>query len=1151
MPIPLRWWAEKPYSSTKTRFWVEIPYNLLQQFGNNLQIKLYYNNPNAQNYYPPDVVFSNASPALQGFWDFTASGFNVSAKILYNQVGNYWDAQVNYLRSSFQESEGYRPVFLGKHYWDGSGEILCRPLALIDGEYINFTFTTPPLTGDFVLVVFLDFFRFKNIQPGQYAQVSGTLLQFRSDDNATMLQLRYEGVIECPPALSGTTGYANIRFTALAKGGTVAQTQALVITTPTQVPVIGNLTPLVVYYNSVQRRYTITLHGTATIYINCYGDNLNNTYLTIGALYYDGVYTDFGAPCVGGIAIFPIASASDANIWSTNLTLYSFSPEVISFFYGCRYYVPNIPSEPSRLLCLPPRNGIQLTTNNANLRYGSTDTSIPGYNRSILVHLRNPNGIDLRRYETYGKIVLPIELNTQEAISQGLLRADLGDILFVCVESTYTPPAPPPPPPPPPTEEPPAPPAMPPQGTCAYSFADADSENPVFGLTYDGMARILRDAGIAFPVPYNSDTQTIELYPVPAYGVTFVRWLLSYKDSQSGEAKTATGVGLPISVRGLNIDWGVGVTVKFFVKGIKGVARQPSSDKSKFGAHSASGYLQLPTIQPTWRSGDYTIRYGVGYDVYKIAGDMKIRYSVGIDYTPVSGYLYQNVRTGEEDWELVFASPTSHGAHPVKEHLQGYRLRHFHASGNMMYLLAVSETPPVKVKLITINLSNGNVTSSSAVTLGAEGDDEEKRYYPSFGAVAVGHGGIVYANTHGAVYFPFSGAHEPLLLTFLSSSFPIEKKMWSSVGILVVPEGFLFLPYAILWDMDTYYDYSTNIEVSEGDRLIPVYFNGVAGVVVRSREYSDSGGSSTLKAFYIWGGFNKGLVRAQVGAAEGLEKVPPYLSGALVNNRWYAFNAAAHPDEATIAEYELNAQGDMENWKFVTSALLKVLPLPFSAPALRAKWKPPAWGELWGFNITANAAYIYFSRVWDRIYRLDVGSKEIRLAHSIPYLDFGGNIIPRFMGGEEAWLMFSYNLEHGRVYCAHLRVGERLQIWRQTNPVTPPPAPTVTFPPPDIQVPRQFDVQFKPHAYTYPQEFSVTIVAETANGASVWHYYSTLHRNLFEVSFDNGVNFAPMLGPVTVTESNDGSVIVKFNIPYPLPASATVTVTVRAIGIVQ
>lgn len=1145
---PLKWWAEKPYASTRTRFWVQIPADILT---NLRQIKLYYNNPNANVNYQPQEVFSKVR-TIEGYWDFSQNGFNPITKVLFNQAKPYWDGYVNLVRQQVQPVKIFRPTWVDRRNWDYMKYPDCYALQLVDNEYIEIPIVNPaPSSQSFTLLFFLDLMHMNPYTDGTI-NVNGTLLQLRDINDTEILHISYNATItrSSVPQLTYYGRYSlQLNITC---GQTTTQINVSDMYIPYQLPITGNAVAVCVLYEktATYKRFVIQTFPTAGAYVTYFGDT-DPAYITLSARKVGNNYQKFGKLCVGGISLVLENTEEPALSFSQAVCMYKDFTAVLEYLNGIYFYTYGAINEPSYAFILPPRGRLNLSTNTPNLAYGNIDTSIPGYNRSIYIYFKNPSGITLREYADYGFVVLPIELNTQDAINQGLLRADLRDVLFVYTPETYTPPAPPPPPPPPPTEEPPAAPAMPPQGTCAYSFADADSENPVFGLAYDGMARILRDAGIAFPVPYNSNTQTIELYPVPAYGVTFVRWLLSYKDSQSGETKTATGVGLPISVRGLNIDWGVGVTVKFFVKGIKGVARQPSSDKSKFGAHSASGYLQLPTIQPTWRSGDYTIRYGVGYDVYKIAGDMKIRYSVGIDYTPVSGYLYQNVRTGEEDWELVFASPTSQGAHPVKEHLQGYRLRHFHASGNMMYLLAVSETPPVKVKLITINLSNGNVTSSSAVTLGAEGDDEEKRYYPSFGAVAVGHGGIVYANTHGAVYFPFSGAHEPLLLTFLSSSFPIEKKMWSSVGILVVPEGFLFLPYAILWDMDTYYDYSTNIEVSEGDRLIPVYFNGVAGVVVRSREYSDSGGSSTLKAFYIWGGFNKGLVRAQVDAAEGLEKVPPYLSGALVNNRWYAFNAAAHPDEATIAEYELIAQGDMENWKFVTSALLKVLPLPFSAPALRARWKPPAWGELWGFNITANATYIYFSRVWDRIYRLDVGSKEIRLAHSIPYLDFGGNIIPRFMGGEEAWLMFSYNLEHGRVYCAHLRAGERLQIWRQTNPVTPPPAPTITFPPPDIQVPRQFDVQFKPHAYTYPQEFSVTIVAETANGASVWHYYSTLHRNLFEVSLDNGLNFAPMQGPVTVTENNDGSVVVKFNIPYPLPASATVTVTVRAIGIVQ
>lgn len=1161
MPTPLQWWAEKPYSSTSTRIWIKIPISALpNDLSTGVSIKLYYSNPNAQNTHPPSVVFDRVSASPLGYWDFTSYGFNINTKTLFNLVGNYWHGYVETSATSFTPTAAFRPVRLGKDYWDGNGAPICYPYALKDTEYIRFDFGNPSLPSQFGIIMFIDLMRFKNLQPGQtLVSVGGTLLQFLANDLTSLYQLRYVCDYITNPGAFGGVGAARLTLYAISGSGSAVSSGAIDFSTSSFLPVIGNTMPVAIFVDArdINNIRVVTYFNNTLLSTNTLGLNRAIYRLVIGAFQQtSGIFTDFGAPCVGGISLIPVANETEFNNIAVPLRAPgTTSPSLITYAYGCYYYYPAAVPTESFIAALAARDKIYLETQTPNLRYGSSDTTLPGYTRSITIRIRNPEGISRSVYTSQGfsYLTLPINLNTQEAINAGILRADLGDIFPMLIEAQYEPPPPPPPSPPPPSEEPPPAPTLPPGGTCAYTFADTDSENPVFGLAYDCMQNLLRDPGVAFPVPYNSATETIELYPVPPYGVTFTRWMLSYYESGTGVTQSVFGTSLPISVKGLNINWNAGVTIKFFVKGVKGVARRPSSDVNKLNTYSASRYLQLPAIQPEWRSGDFKIRYAVGYNMYKTSGDFRIRYSVGIDYTPANQFLYQNVRLGEENWELVYASPTSNGAHPIKEHFQDYRLRHFHADGNNMYFLLVSKSAPVKVKLVSVNISSGNISASAPVTLGAEVDDEEKAEYPSFGAVAVGHGGIVYANTHGAAYFPFGGTGEPLLLPFLSSMFPVERKKWGAVSVLVVPEGFLFLPYAILWDLDVYYDYATNIDVSDGDRIIPVHFEGVVGVVVRSKEHSTNGGQN-IKAFYVWGGFSKGLVQAQVGTAEGMEELPPYLGGSLVKNKWYAFNASAHPDEATIVEYglDINAQNpqEIENWKFMVLSALKVLPLPFSSPAARARWKPPAWGEIWGFNTAANAYYLYFSRVWDRIYRLDVESKEIYLAHSIPYLDFGGNLISRFMGGEEAWMMFSYNLEHGRVYCAHLRSGERLQIWRQSQPVTPPPAPTIIFPPTDIQVPRQFDVQFKPHAYDYPQEFSITITAETANGVSVWHYYSTLHRNLFEVSTDNGLNFAPMSGPVTVNTNNDGSVVVKFNIPYPLPPSASVTITVRAIGVI-
>ncbi|MEM0238414.1 MAG: DUF2341 domain-containing protein, partial [Ignisphaera sp.] len=91
---PLKWWAEKPYASTRTRFWVQIPADILK---NLRQIKLYYNNPNANVNYQPQEVFSKVR-TIEGYWDFSQNGFNPITKVLFNQAKPYWDGYVNLVR---------------------------------------------------------------------------------------------------------------------------------------------------------------------------------------------------------------------------------------------------------------------------------------------------------------------------------------------------------------------------------------------------------------------------------------------------------------------------------------------------------------------------------------------------------------------------------------------------------------------------------------------------------------------------------------------------------------------------------------------------------------------------------------------------------------------------------------------------------------------------------------------------------------------------------------------------------------------------------------------------------------------------------------------------------------------------------------------
>jgi len=595
------------------------------------------------------------------------------------------------------------------------------------------------------------------------------------------------------------------------------------------------------------------------------------------------------------------------------------------------------------------------------------------------------------------------------------------------------------------------------------------------------------------------------------------------------------------------------LTLKLTVSSASPPAAGTPAPITDYGKAVMSNYRKVPTFTSTKSDGTHAISYSVVKDVVSSKGTFAVTYSVSIPFIAANLIRFHNVKSGEEVWQLVTAVVRN-------PHFEEGRLRYFLAQGGYLWFLLVSNpeigAQDCRVKLVRYDYVNdiwevrGSVSFGTLPDTPPAGANPPK--YPSFGSVAVGHNGIVYANPVGAVYFPFDDNLEPVFFPLYSSAFIAGKTSWSHIAVLTVPEGFLFLPHGILWDLDTFYDTPVDITLSEDDRLVPVYLEDAPGVVVRTKEYPYSPGS-TIKAYYVWGGLDVGLVKGKVGVAPSLageQAYPIYLGGSKVGQKWYAFNAYPHWDEATILEYSItkNASNpeNRKDWQWTLTYKQFVLPLPFSAPLRNLPSPPPGWGEIWYFSTGSNNHYLYFGRLYERIYRLRVADKRVSIAFAIPYLDFAGNLIPRFLGVEPAQLLFSLNLSDGRVYACHVRSGGRVQIWRQSSPVTPPGAPNIVFPPADVPAPRKFHLVFQPAIDDRPQEFSVEIVVETAWGKQYYTYYSFIHRSLFAVSTDGGNTYSPMTQPIVVSNTNT---YVKFSLPQTLPAGSQLTAIVTAYAI--
>lgn len=686
---------------------------------------------------------------------------------------------------------------------------------------------------------------------------------------------------------------------------------------------------------------------------------------------------------------------------------------------------------------------------------------------------------------------------------------------------------------PPPTPPPPPPPPIQPTGIL---FQVSPSTYAGYGAAYIEEVQQVVFNGDRLPAP--TGATSITLIPAPAFNYGFVKW----------EAYKGTSLLLQSTQPKITIPLDAGITT--VILAIDALPSPPSTPTGLPGV-TASTYISAPFTQPTKFTETFTTLYNLlEAKVQHFKETFVTRYALGLGFTPT--YQYQNVRVGEEEWTLLYASPTQSG-HPALNVLGGFMLRHFLVENNTAFFVLISEDYPYYLRFASLNLETGEWFVHGEWSLSVPPREAGK--YPEFGSVATGHGGFVFATTTDAYYFNIATG-EPLRIPLLSSFFNIPPEQWGARCVLVVPEGFLFLPHCILWDLDTFWDFPTNINVSQNDRVLPVYFEGVAAIAVRTGEYGNNP-SNSIKDFYVWGGMEKGLVKGKVGVTQALQQAgittpyPFYRRGSLLKGKHYAINAYLPLDEAAFVRYTLekdqNNPGDMTKWTLTLDHVQFALPLPFNPP--QALWKPPGWGEIWGFSTATNTSYLYFPRVWNRIYRLDPETWEVALAHSIPYLDFSGNMSTKFMGDEEGQILLWFNWQDGKMYACHMLSGARIQVWAQTVAITPPPAPDILFPEQGMQVPRQFEVILQPHAHSKPQEFAITFIVDTGAGGQHFAFHSTIHRQHFFISNDSGLTWQQMTGAIMVTEQNEQNIRVKFNLPIYLPQSSIVTVRAQAIAV--
>jgi len=158
-------------------------------------------------------------------------------------------------------------------------------------------------------------------------------------------------------------------------------------------------------------------------------------------------------------------------------------------------------------------------------------------------------------------------------------------------------------------------------------------------------------------------------------------------------------------------------------------------------------------------------------------------------------------------------------------------------------------------------------------------------------------------------------------------------------------------------------------------------------------------------------------------------------------------------------------------------------------------------------------------------------------------------LVPVWNGNEYEFLtpeipvqtLLSYDLATGQLY-AIARYGYQnyITIVRQEDVPPEPPAPT------DVSVNfNQRQISFVPAVFAYPQEFVVTI--EHLSAQVKFEMFSWKCRQLWEVSYDGGINWQPMTGPTLRANPSD-NIVIRVTCPQQLLRNTDYRVKVRAVS---
>jgi len=495
---------------------------------------------------------------------------------------------------------------------------------------------------------------------------------------------------------------------------------------------------------------------------------------------------------------------------------------------------------------------------------------------------------------------------------------------------------------------------------------------------------------------------------------------------------------------------------------------------------------------------------------------------------------WQKYADSVEGWSIVFMDKPSW--------LEGYLLRAVFVDRKRLVLVLLR--PLLKPSLLRVD----DFRFVKVVVVDLTGEFNLIIEYPEvplfptardrFGFFTQGHGlivGVIGNQALGIMFNEETGNIDWLRFAYITDEFRQTNPPYPS--ILTVPEGFIFLPNNIFYDLETFHNLPS---LTSSAFYLPIYPN--RPVVVRR----DVSLQASISEGYIWTGIAGKFVRMDVKSEGDIPLAAPSINGVRIGDKWVAWGLEGDDvDEFLLYTYKTAFNPETEKWELQVGRLpYSRFPLPNVGVWSYLPRQDSRWREI-VLSLAGNGEILYFNRLWNRVYRALVSSEEpLKVTHISQWDGFISQFAEKVP--ENAFISFvAYDQYFGEVYSVIASVppaDSAIVVAKQTLPYSPPPAPLIVFPYNNWTSSRRPYVILQPGVFAYPQEFLIRYIpkkfvseynlsVEEAPGIEV---FSAADRAGWMVSYDGGSTWQPMTSAVLRTSSSQ-QILVSYQPSSSLP----------------